>query len=63
MLTIVYGLVDDADRPVFLAELASIKPSGSTPWIVIGDFNLIYEARDKINLNMNHRLMGQVNFG
>jgi exonuclease III len=59
LLTTVYGPVDDADRPSFLSELSSIKPMGATPWIVMGDFNLIYEASDKNNLNLNRRLMGQ----
>jgi hypothetical protein len=59
VLTIVYGPVDDADRPIFLDELALINPSGSTLWNVIGDFNLIYEARDKNNPNLNRRLMGR----
>jgi hypothetical protein len=57
--TIVYGPVDDADRPTFLAELNSIKPPGSSAWIVMGDFNLIYEARDTNNFTLNCRLMGQ----
>uniref|UniRef100_A0A453CXW1 Endonuclease/exonuclease/phosphatase domain-containing protein n=1 Tax=Aegilops tauschii subsp. strangulata TaxID=200361 RepID=A0A453CXW1_AEGTS len=29
------------------------------PWLALGDFNLIYEARDKNNLNLNRRLMGK----
>jgi hypothetical protein len=27
--------------------------------IVMGDFNLIYQAHNKNNLNLNRRLMGQ----
>jgi hypothetical protein len=53
------GRLEDVDKQSFLAELASIKPSILTLWIVMGDFNLIYEARDKNNLNLNRRLMGQ----
>jgi hypothetical protein len=40
-LIVVYGPVDDAGKPGFLAEIASIKPPGSTLWVVMGDFNLI----------------------
>lgn len=29
------------------------------PWLVIGDFNLIYQACDKNNLNLNRCLMGK----
>jgi hypothetical protein len=59
LMTTVYGPVEESDKPIFLIELAAIKPTGSTPWIALGDFNLIYEARDKNNTNINHRLMGQ----
>jgi hypothetical protein len=58
-ITVVYGPTDDSEKEAFLAELSSSKPSASSPWIVLGDFNLIYEARDKNNLNVNRRLMGR----
>jgi endonuclease/exonuclease/phosphatase family metal-dependent hydrolase len=58
-MTTVYKPVEESDKPGFLAELAAIKPMGSTPWIALRDFNLIYEARDKNNTNLNRRLMGQ----
>jgi hypothetical protein len=58
-LTIVYRSVEDADKQSFLTELASIKPSRLTMLIVMGDFNLIYQAHNKNNLNLNRRLMGQ----
>jgi hypothetical protein len=58
-LTIVYGSVEDADKQSFLTELASIKPSRLTMLIVMCDFNLIYQAHNKNNLNLNRGLMGQ----
>jgi hypothetical protein len=58
-LTIVYGPTDDSEKEAFLAQLPSSKPSASSSWIVLGDFNLIYEARDKNHLNLNRRLMGR----
>jgi hypothetical protein len=41
-----------------LTKLRSIKPPPATPWIMLGDFNLIYSARDKNNSNRSRRLMG-----
>lgn len=58
-LTTAYGPVHDADKPDFLQELISSKPEDGCPWLVLGDFNLIYEARDKNNANLNRRLTGQ----
>jgi hypothetical protein len=53
LLTMVYNPSDDVDKPEFLSELLSIMPNSSVQWIVLGDFNLIYEAHDKNNLNLN----------
>jgi len=43
----------------FLAELISCQPTQPTPWICLGDFKLIYEARDKNNGNINRALMSR----
>jgi hypothetical protein len=58
-LTVVYGPSVDADKPAFLQELICIKPQNGTPWLIIGDFNMIYEARAKSNSNLCCHLMGQ----
>jgi len=58
-LTSVYGLQPDADKVEFLAELRSIRSSISHPWMIAGDFNLILDATDKNNLNLNRRNMGR----
>jgi len=58
-LTNVYGPANDTDKPSFLDELRIAKPAPGTPWICLGDFNLIYEVKDKNNANLNRRLMGQ----
>jgi hypothetical protein len=58
-LTTVYGPTEDADKSVFLDELISLKPPNPTSWIVLGDSNLIYETRDKSNLNINRKNMGK----
>jgi hypothetical protein len=44
---------------MFLEELLSLKLYTLTPWIVFGDFNLIYKATNKNNLSLNRRLMGR----
>jgi hypothetical protein len=59
LFTVVYGPSVDADKPAFLQELAAIRPPAGMPWLIVGDFNLIYEARDKSNTNFCRRLMGQ----
>jgi hypothetical protein len=56
-LTTVYGPSDDASKPDFIRELVQIKSSVVGLWLAIWDFNLIYEARDKSNANLNRRLM------
>lgn len=57
--TTCYGLADDRRKEEFLQEMISSKPPAGTPWLIMGDFNLIYKASDKNNLNLNRRLMGK----
>lgn len=57
-ITVVYGPQLEADKLRFLLELRSIRSSHSGPWVVVGDFNLIYQDQDKSNANLNRRLMG-----
>jgi exonuclease III len=59
LLTTCYGPSDDSRKDDFLDELKTIKPVPNVPWLIIGDFNLIYQASDKNNLNLNRRLMGK----
>lgn len=59
LLSTCYGPADDARKKEFLVELLLIKPAAPTPRLIIGDFNLIYQAADKSNLNLNRRLMGK----
>ena len=42
----------------FLHELKNIPPPEHNRWLILGDFNLIYQAEDKNNSNLNRRLMG-----
>jgi hypothetical protein len=57
-LTAVYGPQEDQEKLLFLGELRWMKQVASEKWLLIGDFNLILQARDKSNNNLNRRLMG-----
>lgn len=58
-LMTVYGPADEARKDAFLLELARSAPPANEPWLLNGDFNIIYEVRDKNNLNLNRRIMGR----
>jgi hypothetical protein len=53
-LTTVYGPTRGNLKDAFFAELVATKPCPGTRWLVIGDFNQIYHARDKNRSNANH---------
>lgn len=56
-LTTVYGPTRHSAKPAFLRQLRTMTPDDTTPWLIMGDFNLIYSARDKNNSNLNRSLM------
>jgi hypothetical protein len=58
-LFVVYSLVVDGDRPTFLEELRNLSQSRKGPWMVCGDFNMIYCEQDKNNDRLDRRRMGQ----
>jgi hypothetical protein len=43
----------------FLQELRDIRSTALGPWIIAGDFNLIYKVEDKNNNNYNRAMMGR----
>lgn len=53
-----YAPQEDNAKLEFLNEIQQIRPITSERWILIGDFNMIMQAQDKSNNNMNRRLMG-----
>ncbi|KAF8733041.1 hypothetical protein HU200_015400 [Digitaria exilis] len=57
--TAVYGPQPDEDKVEFLDELRSIRQNVAGPWLIAGDFNLLLEATDKNNRNINRRNMGR----
>jgi endonuclease/exonuclease/phosphatase family metal-dependent hydrolase len=54
----VYGPQEEPDKIAFLAELREVRDARQGPWVVCGDFNLIYRSEDKSNDNLNRRMMG-----
>lgn len=55
----VYGPQNDGDKISFLQELRDVRTMCPGPWVIAGDFNLIYQAADKSNSNLNRAMMGR----
>lgn len=47
----------DAVKPAFLEELQEARNLCHGPWVIGGDFNMMYSAEDKNNENLNRALM------
>jgi hypothetical protein len=58
-LTVVYGLQGNDNKIAFLQELQSVRGQCAGPWLVGGDFNLIYKDEDKNNTNLDRPMMGR----
>jgi exonuclease III len=58
-ITVVYGPQEDAEKIAFLQELRDIRRDCEGPWMICGDFNLIYQDEDKNNNNLDRRMMGR----
>ena len=52
-LTSVYGPTRSNLKDAFFQELLSEKPKQGTRWLVTGDFNQVYRARDKNHTNVD----------
>jgi hypothetical protein len=46
-ITLVYGAASEDLKPNFLTELHDPRQVRDDPWLLIGDFNMIYRAQDK----------------
>jgi exonuclease III len=57
-LSVVYGPARGEEKTAFLQELHELSLAYVGPWLITGDFNLIYRVEDKSNdlLNM-HRML------
>jgi endonuclease/exonuclease/phosphatase family metal-dependent hydrolase len=53
-LTCVYGPQEDAERSPFSQ---AVRAAHAGPWVLCGDFNMIYRDEDKNNDNLHHRMM------
>jgi hypothetical protein len=54
-ITNVYGPCNATQKPIFLAELASLAANTTGPWLVLGDFNLLRAPSDRSNGNFDAR--------
>jgi hypothetical protein len=59
LLSVVYDPIRDEEKVTFLQELHELSHSHARPWLLTGDFNLIYRAEDKSNARLNIRRMRQ----
>jgi hypothetical protein len=57
--TRVYGPQSEVVKIQFLDELHMVRQTCTCPWVVGGDFNLIYQAVDKSNSNLDRAMMGR----
>lgn len=57
VLMAVYGPTRHREKEAFLQRIRRLKPDDDEPWLLIGDFNMIYRASDKNNININIRRM------
>jgi exonuclease III len=55
----VYGPQTNANKVEWLDELRAIQTSITCPWLIAGDFNIILDATDKTNMNLNQQNMGR----
>ncbi|WVZ69147.1 LOW QUALITY PROTEIN: hypothetical protein U9M48_017983 [Paspalum notatum var. saurae] len=56
-LTVVYGPCSAVERVEFLRELRNLRAVQPGPWMICGDFNMIYLAADKNNSRLDRRSM------
>lgn len=47
VITNVYAPTDHAQKSAFLHELSTCAPTNATPWIILGDFNLLRHPAEK----------------
>jgi exonuclease III len=57
-LTCVYGPQGNDAKITFMQEIWDIRAQCAGPWLIGGDFNLIYKDEDKNNSNLNMTMMG-----
>jgi hypothetical protein len=58
-LTGVYGPSTDSLKQAFLKELIELSQVHIGAWLLVGNINVIYHAKDKSNDHLNRHLMSQ----
>jgi hypothetical protein len=58
-LTCVYSPQGSEAKIQFLQELREVRQACPGPWLIVRDFNLIYDEEDKNNQNPNQAMMGR----
>ena len=58
-ITAVYRPTRHREKDAFLRQIKRLKPADREPWLLFGDFNMIYRACGKNNNNLNLRRMGR----
>lgn len=53
------GQQGNAEKVAFLQELEDIRDLHAGLWAIVGDFNLIVNAEDKNNANVNRRMLAR----
>lgn len=56
-LTTVYGPTASPEKAAFIQELRDVRATCLGPWLLAGDFNLIYLAADKNNSRLHRSQM------
>jgi hypothetical protein len=56
-VTGVYGPQETGEKDQFLDEIKDLKGLGKKEWLILGDFHLIYKAKDKNNNRLNRCLI------
>lgn len=59
IISMVYGPTVDERKAAFLEEISYIRSIVSSPWLIIGDFNLIKNPKDKNNCRVDNRWMAR----
>jgi endonuclease/exonuclease/phosphatase family metal-dependent hydrolase len=55
---VIYGPQGNDEKIAFLQELRDIRAHCQGPWLVAGDFNMIYKDEHKNHFNLNRPMIG-----
>lgn len=58
-ITGVYGPQGDLEKKMLIRELRQLKSVVPSKWLLLGDFNLVYQDQDKNNGRLDRRMMNR----